>query len=162
MTADQRTRVASYLVSIGLPLDIRERGKRDPQQKWFGGAQFDEFVMGDQCRSKSKSPGLVKNILAILELVFDEPTVVAAAAEAAEAAAASAAAAPPAKESKSRKERMSSGPAGGYGAAEVQPMHTSVQAVESLLDLGDLGPGRRREFHFTEPRDHCLCQEALR
>ena len=142
MTPDQRTRVATYLLEIGLPLDIRELGKRNPQQKWFGGAQFDEFVLGVAHNAKSKSPGLVRNILAILELVFDEPTVVAAAAEAEEAeasaAAAAAAAAQPIKKAKSRKERMSSGPVGGFGASEVQTQHQTTQAVESLLDLGEL------------------------
>ena len=82
------------------------------------------------------------NILAILELVFDEPTVVAAAAAEAQeaeafAAAATVAAAAP-KISKSRKERMSSGPAGGFGASEVFAQHTTTQAVETLLDLGNL------------------------
>ena len=46
MDADQRERAAAYLSSVGLHLDIREKGKRDPQQKWFSGSQFDQFVLG--------------------------------------------------------------------------------------------------------------------
>ena len=75
MTPDQRERVAAYLTSIGCHLDLREKGKRDPQQKWFSGSQFDEFVLGELMCAKSKSQGLVKNILALIELVFDIPTV---------------------------------------------------------------------------------------
>lgn len=62
--------MAEYLSSIGLHLDIREKGKRDPGQKWFSVAQVDEFVLGVDHYKRSKSPGLVKNVLAIVELIF--------------------------------------------------------------------------------------------
>ena len=75
MTDDDQELVAEYLSSIGLHLDIRARGKRDPGQKWFSAAQVDEFVLGTLMRTKSKSPGLVKNILAICEIIFDKDTV---------------------------------------------------------------------------------------
>ena len=75
MTAADCELVAEYLMSIGLHLDIKEKGKRDPGQKWFSAAQVDEFVLGTDYYKKSKSPGLSKNILAICELVFDKHTV---------------------------------------------------------------------------------------
>ena len=73
MTDDDRELVATYLSDIGLHLDIRAKGKRDPQAKWFSAAQVDEFVLGDSVYKKSKSPGLVKNVLAIIEIIFDKP-----------------------------------------------------------------------------------------
>ena len=57
MNADQRERAAAYLTSIGLHLDIREKGKRDPQQKWFSGSQFDEFVMGKAVKKNRRARG---------------------------------------------------------------------------------------------------------
>ena len=66
MTSEDRELVAEYLSSIGLHLDIREKGKRDPGQKWFSAAQVDEFVLGVSHYKHSKSPGLVKNVLALL------------------------------------------------------------------------------------------------
>lgn len=54
MTDDDRELVAEYLSSIGLHLDIRARGKRDPGQKWFSAAQVDEFVLGTEMSTKSK------------------------------------------------------------------------------------------------------------
>ena len=65
MSDQQRERVAAYLLGIGVFLDIRPKGKRNPEQKWFSGSQFDEFVLGALMRRKSKSPGLVENILAL-------------------------------------------------------------------------------------------------
>ena len=65
MTDFDRELVAEYLVSIELHLDVQVKGKRDPGQKWFSAAQADEFILGDAYYSKSKSPGLVKNLLAI-------------------------------------------------------------------------------------------------
>ena len=75
MNPDDRELVAAYLTEIRLHLDIREKGKREQSQKWFSGAQFDEFVVGVLNGSRtSKSPGLARNILAIVELVYDAPT----------------------------------------------------------------------------------------
>ena len=78
MTPEDRELVAEYLSEIGLHLDIREKGKRDPGQKWFSAAQVDQFVLGDSHFKGSKSPGLAKNVLAIIELIFDKTTVAAA------------------------------------------------------------------------------------
>ena len=132
MSDQQRERVAAYLLGIGVFLDIRPKGKRNPEQKWFSGSQFDEFVLGVLMRRKSKSPGLVKNILALIELVIDVPTVAAAAAEAAEASKAGecpAADAPAAKKAKapSRKARQQSAPAGGFGAAQAAELQAAME-----------------------------------
>jgi hypothetical protein len=75
MTDYDRELVAEYLSSINLHLDIRAKGKRDPQQKWFSAAQCDEFVLGSEYFKKAKSPGLIKNVLAICEIIFDKSTV---------------------------------------------------------------------------------------
>ena len=142
MNSDQRERAAAYLSSIGLHLDIREKGKRDPQQKWFSGAQFDEFVLGPGVKKKSKSPGLACNILALIEIVFDQTAVDEKAEEVAAAAAAESATAAAAKKQKavSRKQRQGSGPAGGFGAGAVQEdeLQRNAAAIEEELDLKDL------------------------
>eukprot|EP00965_Chrysotila_dentata_P014330 474892-Pleurochrysis_carterae.AAC.1 len=44
MLPHHRERVAAYLDSIGCVLDIREKGKRDIQQKWFSASTVDEYV----------------------------------------------------------------------------------------------------------------------
>ena len=132
MTAADRELVAEYLSAIGLHLDIREKGKRDPGQKWFSSAQVDEFVLGDAHYSKSKSPGLVKNILAIIELIFDKHTV------ADSLAAATDSSPPSAKKPKTaRKDRHTAPIAGGYGAAEVcesglDPASTAHLSIDEL------------------------------
>ena len=53
-----RDRTASFLSSIGLPIDLREKGKRERQMKWFSASSFDDFVLGKEhsSTSKSKSP----------------------------------------------------------------------------------------------------------
>ena len=68
MLEPQREKVASYLGSIDLYLDIRAKGKRDPQQKWFSAAQVDLFVDPPE---KHKSPGLMPNVLQMCQLVHD-------------------------------------------------------------------------------------------
>jgi hypothetical protein len=72
------------------------------------------LVLGESHFSKSKSPGLVKNVLTI---IFDKSSVTASLATAAEPSAA-----PPAKKAKatSRKDRHAAPIAGGHGQAEVQ------------------------------------------
>ena len=77
MTAADREMVAEYLSSIGLHLDIREKGKRDPGQKWFSSTQVDQYVLGSSHFKKSKSPGLVRNTLAICEIIFHKSNVAA-------------------------------------------------------------------------------------
>jgi hypothetical protein len=57
MTDCDREMVAEYLLSIGVYLDIKPKGKRDPQQKWFSHAQCDEFMLGDSWYKKSEVPG---------------------------------------------------------------------------------------------------------
>lgn len=134
MSDQQRERVASYLLGIGVFLDIRPKGKRNPEQKWFSGSQFDEFVLGVLMRKRSKSPGLVKNILAIIELVFDEPTV-AAAAEEDTARERPAAAAPAPKKAKvsSRKARQQSAPAGGFGAEQAEELNIAMDEGDATF-----------------------------
>ena len=142
MTDADRELVAEYLSSIGLHLDIRAKGKRDPGQKWFSAAQADEFVLGADHFSKSKSPGLVKNILNIISIIFDKPTAVAdsLAAAAAEPAAPEL---PPAKKAKSRKDRHIAPVPGGFGREEVQqagvdPMSTDHLSISELAGAADL------------------------
>ena len=151
MDADRRERVASYLTSIGCHLDIREKGKRDPQQKWFSGSQFDEFVLGAMVKRKSKSPGLIKNILAIIELVFDEVEVVSAAAAAEESEASK-----PAKKAKalSRKQRQQAGGAGGFGAEQAAAGVEQHDAAEALLDLEDLADSGEFAADSTAIKDY--------
>ena len=72
MTEPQRVRAARYLNSIGVPLDVRAKGKRNPDQKWFSSSQFDEYVLGKEQHSKSKSPGLAENTWAMLDIVFGD------------------------------------------------------------------------------------------
>ena len=65
-----RERVAAFLDSIGLPLDVREKGKRDRQQKWFSASGFDAFVLGKEHSEKSKSLGLAGNIWEVIHCVY--------------------------------------------------------------------------------------------
>ena len=88
---------------------------------------------GEGSEKKSKSPGLARNILALVEIVFDEPTIVAKAAEDAETAAAAQQAKKP-KKAMSRKARQGSGPVGGFGAAEAEMNRDS----DADIDLNDL------------------------
>ena len=46
MLEPHREKVADYLASIGCYLDIRAKGTRNPEQKWFSAATFDEFTLG--------------------------------------------------------------------------------------------------------------------
>ena len=114
MSDSDRELVAEYLSSIGLHLDIRPKGKRDPQTKWFSAAQCDEFMLGDAHYKKSKSPGMVKNILSIVEIIFDknhcQALLLCQDAEPAPV---------PKKAKTARKDRHTAQVPGGYGAAEV-------------------------------------------
>ena len=76
MEEEQRSSVAEYLDEIDLGLDIRVKGKRNPEQKWFRAAQVDDFFLG--CEEGSRHvPPLADNIWAIVERVFPSPTVAA-------------------------------------------------------------------------------------
>ena len=143
MTEADRELVAVYLGEIGLHLDIRAKGKRDPQSKWFSAAQVDEFILGTDYYKKSKSPGMVKNVLAIIEIIFDKHTV-----QADLAAAADPTPPPAAKKPKTaRKDRHTAKVAGGYGAAEVaaaekaglDAVGTSQLSVDELQGIADPG-----------------------
>ena len=74
MDAEGRERVADFLNEINVMLDIREKGKRDRNQKWFTASAFDEFVLGIQWDKKSKSLGLAHNVYAIIERVYADAT----------------------------------------------------------------------------------------
>ena len=68
MTNEQRELVAEYLESIGCPLDVRAKGDgRDANRKWFLGCVLQEFVEGTD---KGNNPGLMKNITAILDIIY--------------------------------------------------------------------------------------------
>ena len=132
MTPEDRELVAECLSEIGLHLDIRERGKRNPDQKWFSAAQVDEFVLGVSHFKNSKSPGLVKNVLAIIERIFDKHTV---------ADALDAAAEPPPKKPKAtaRKYRHSAPTVGGYGAAEVAAAKAAGVDTDTAATISTAG-----------------------
>eukprot|EP00965_Chrysotila_dentata_P121466 4015645-Pleurochrysis_carterae.AAC.1 len=71
MLEPHREKVAAYLDSIGCALDVRAKGSRNPEQKWFSAATVDDFVLGSLHSQTSKSPGLAMNIWALIERVFD-------------------------------------------------------------------------------------------
>ena len=139
MTDADREEVAGYLLEIGLHLDIKSKGKRDPQQKWFSAAQCDEFVLGSAYYKKSKSPGLVRNVLAICEIIFDRHTVAQSIASAALEPSP-----PPAKKAKTaRKDRHTAQVTGGYGVEEVvragvDPTDTSHLSLDELNGAAEL------------------------
>eukprot|EP00965_Chrysotila_dentata_P190724 6174057-Pleurochrysis_carterae.AAC.1 len=66
MLEQHRARVAEYLDSIDCPLDLRAKGQRNPEQKWFSASSFDQLVLASTS-GKGKSPGLAANIWAIVE-----------------------------------------------------------------------------------------------
>eukprot|EP00965_Chrysotila_dentata_P131450 4345318-Pleurochrysis_carterae.AAC.3 len=68
MLDHHRERVAAYLSKIKCPLDIRNKGTRSPENKWFSAAIVDKFVSGND----GENPGLAGNIYAICERVFDD------------------------------------------------------------------------------------------
>ena len=125
MSDADRELVADYLLSIGLHLDIKAKGKRDPQQKWFSASQVDAFVLGTDHYAKSKSPGLVKNILAICEIIFDKNTVADYLADTEEEPP------PPKKPKTSRKDRLTAQP----GA---KPTATAAAASSNHLSVSSL------------------------
>ena len=91
---------------------------------------MDQFVLGDSHFKGSKSPGLAKNVLAIIELIFDKTTVAAAIVDAAEP--------PTAKKDKTaRKDRHMALIAGGFGAAAVGAAGIDG-ATTSSVSISDL------------------------
>eukprot|EP00965_Chrysotila_dentata_P245704 6206722-Pleurochrysis_carterae.AAC.1 len=79
MEEHHRICVAKYLDVISCPLDIRAKGQRNPEQKWFSASTFDQFVCGKQVSEASQSPGLATNIWAIIERIYDQPPIQSAA-----------------------------------------------------------------------------------
>ena len=73
MDEEQRTDVAGYLDEIDLPLDIRVKGKRNPEQKWFTASAVDDFFLGCD-EGARKVPALSDNIWEIVQRVFPRPT----------------------------------------------------------------------------------------
>ena len=55
MTDGDRELVAEYLTEIGLHLDIRAKGKRDPGQKWLSSAQVVLAQPGKELSSITES-----------------------------------------------------------------------------------------------------------
>uniref|UniRef100_A0A7S2JIX6 Uncharacterized protein n=1 Tax=Haptolina brevifila TaxID=156173 RepID=A0A7S2JIX6_9EUKA len=127
MLPKQRVQAARYLNSIDVPLDVREKGKREQSQKWFSSSQFDEYMLGSEVRTKSKSPGLAENTWAMVDIVF-QPTGATVEAKAAPSPAPStsqptkAAPAP----SQSRKKRLA--PTAGFAASTPQPSSTATDS----------------------------------
>jgi hypothetical protein len=152
MTDADREMVAEYLELIGLHLDIRAKGKRDPGQKWFSAAQADEFVLGDSHYKKSKSPGLVKNVLAIIDIIFHKLTL-----DELLSATDPVPAAKKPKTAKSRKDRHTAPMAGGYGATEVEeagidPSDASHLSLTELIGESELGDTRESILSYIRKR----------
>eukprot|EP00965_Chrysotila_dentata_P124195 4104591-Pleurochrysis_carterae.AAC.1 len=112
MEEHQRIRVAKYLDSIGCALDIRAKGQRNPEQKWFSASTFDQFCCGSVASESSQSPGLATNIWAIIERIVDQPASVAPVAAQPPAPARPAPARAPAP---SRSRRKRAAPEAGFG-----------------------------------------------
>jgi hypothetical protein len=153
MTAADREMVAEYLSSIGLHLDIREKGKRDPCQKWFSSTQVDQYVLGSSHFKKSKSPGLVRNTLAICEIIFHKSNVAASL----DAAADSTPAPPPKKPKTARKDRQTAPIKGGFGAKEVEsagidPSDTSHLSLTDLAGASELGDSRQSILSYIREK----------
>ena len=102
--------------------------------------------MGNEHYSKTKSPGLVQNILAILEIIFDSRTVGDALAQASAEPAAKKAKPAPQEKKTARKDRHTAQVPGGVGAAEVgaaqaagsDPTGTGDLSISGLLGAVDL------------------------
>lgn len=150
MTDYDREMVAEYLDEIGVHLDIKARGKRDPGQKWFSAAQADEFVLGDSHYKKSKSPGLVKNILAIIDIIFHKSTL--------EDSLSATNPLPVAKKPKTaRKDRHTAPIAGGYGTTQVEeaginPSDTSHLSLTALIGESELRDTRESILSYIRNR----------
>ena len=152
MTDGDRELVADYLSTIGLHLDIRAKGKRDPGQKWFSAAQADEFVLGDSYYNNSKSPGLVKNVLAIIAIIFDKSSVTTALDAAVEPTPSK-----KAKKATSRKDRHTAHVAGGFGRAEVEaanvdPASTDHLSISDLAGANALGESQLGVLSYIRGR----------
>eukprot|EP00965_Chrysotila_dentata_P261876 6214393-Pleurochrysis_carterae.AAC.3 len=120
MEEHHRIRVAKYLDAINCPLDIRAKGQRNPEQKWFSASSFDQFVCGKQASEASQSPGLATNIWAIIERIYDQPPAQSAASPPPTAAQAPA----PSRPAPSRSRRKRAAPEAGFGqidSAEQEP-----------------------------------------
>jgi hypothetical protein len=114
-------------------------------------------VLGDAHFSNSKSPGLVKNVLAIISIIFDTSSVAASLATATEPSEA-----PPAKKAKatSRKDRHAAPVADGHGQAEVQAAkidpkstdHLSIADLAGADMLGNGGSGQASVLSYLRQR----------
>eukprot|EP00965_Chrysotila_dentata_P213232 6187513-Pleurochrysis_carterae.AAC.1 len=65
-----REQATAYFKSINIFLDLREKGKRNNEQKWMTASTVDDYMMGKQRDAKSKSPGVATNTLILCELVY--------------------------------------------------------------------------------------------
>eukprot|EP00965_Chrysotila_dentata_P167537 5532561-Pleurochrysis_carterae.AAC.2 len=72
MLEPHHDRVAAYLDHSACSLDVRAKGSRNLEQKWFPAAAMDGFVLGKAHFSTPKSPGLSLNIWVLIERVFDQ------------------------------------------------------------------------------------------
>eukprot|EP00965_Chrysotila_dentata_P237894 6202182-Pleurochrysis_carterae.AAC.2 len=133
MEEHHRVKVAKYLDSIGCALDIRAKGQRNPEQKWFAASTFDQFCCGKFASESSQSPGLATNIWAILGRIIDVPVPAAAQPPAPAPAPAQQRAAP--APSRSRRNRAAS--EAGFG--EVANPELEDFASGEHLDLKRLG-----------------------
>eukprot|EP00965_Chrysotila_dentata_P118746 3926421-Pleurochrysis_carterae.AAC.3 len=69
-----RDQTTAYLQSIGICLDLREKGQRNHEQKWMTGATVDDYVLGQERDVKSKSPGLSVNTAVLCDIVYGRMT----------------------------------------------------------------------------------------
>ena len=174
MLEKQRLQAARHLNAIGIPLDVRAKGKRNPDQKWFSSAQFDEFVLGTALHAKSKSPGLAENTWAMVDIVF-QPTAASTAAVAPPAATPAQPAPPPPVSqpkppSQSRQKRAA--PAAGFTASAPSapspaappppptPPTETVELPEHLQRRTDAA-GRSEMRGFAQKRFGSRAAEAI-
>ena len=142
MEEEHREDVAEYLDEIGCPLDVRAKGTRNPEQKWFSASTFDEFVLGKAAYPNSKSKGLAANMFEIMKIIYTPtlPTHSRYDDKPAEAPA-PAPKAPKAKARSKSNKRMA--PSGGFGAPktpdELSQTPADAAAADAYIDLADLG-----------------------
>ena len=75
MNADSRDTVSTFLDTINLPIDLREKGKRERQMKWFSASGFDEFVLGkERSRPPHTHPGVCPRTRPGTWVLFKYPT----------------------------------------------------------------------------------------
>ena len=123
-----REKVTAYLADIGIYLDLRVKGQRNPEQKWMTGATVDDYVLGKQRDMKSKSPGLAVNTQTMCELVYAP-----LAADASDPAPEPAAPAAPVRSAPASRRRRQA-PSGGFSTGAMPEENEATITEEAELE----------------------------